>query len=776
MNKKWVFHSGSFCFIFSMLTVLCFICTPGSYAQIEMKLTGSHFQDFNTLLKTGSANSWTDNQTIPGWYWKCGNPDAPSTYYSDDGTNIYVGKRCYGTTGDSDRAIGGLCNSSYNTYNYGVKLYNSSSATITNLSVGYTGEQWKVSSDLNPQTIRFYYKITSDPTVTFTTSPTTSNGWTAVTDLYFSSPKDGHSILKVLNGNDPSNRVIINEFSIPGIVINSGSYILLRWYDPVDSKDHGLAIDDVTVKWTVPASGTTNVWNGAQSSDWFNSQNWSKSVVPGIDSDVEIASVSRGAVCNENISVKNLKIVSGGLLTIESGKTITIAENSIFDGQNCLILKTPLTLLNSSNDHAASASFICNGVVSGQGSIKIERYISQYLTNTDGWHFFSSPVDNCNIDSQFLPDIDDDLYSYYEIGDTWLNQKLTSDITKFVNGLGYLIAYKNNLVRTISGLPNNIDIKFDNLSFTGNRGWHLLGNPFPCGISWGGTEWGINSISFVAKLLNSGGTYSDLSAGETIPAMNGFFVKVNSNSNSITIPKSTRLHSISEGWKQSKTTPDKKIKLIISSNSDNTYAETKIILNENATMGYDVNYDSPYLSGMYGTPLFYSVLSNGQELSTNCVPEAASLTFNLEFTPGLAKEYTLKAEISDEWTKTSSFLLEDKLTNTKHSLLNGSSFNLNSESTDSPDRFRLIIDIITGINNKNSEEGLKIISKDRHVDISILDNYRTGYIYVYDLSGKQILSKGFTNGVIDFNLPNSGFYLVQILLNNRKVTKKLFTL
>ena len=109
---------------------------------------------------------------------------------------------------------------------------------------------------------------------------------------------------------------------------------------------------------------------------------------------------------------------------------------------------------------------------------------------------------------------------------------------------------------------------------------------------------------------------------------------------------------------------------MVNSNTNNTFAETKICLNENATTGYDADFDYNFLSGMSGTPLFYSVLSTGQELSTNCVPETASLIFNLEFTPGFATEYTFNAEISDDWTKTSSFVLEDKLTNTKHTLSN----------------------------------------------------------------------------------------------------------
>ena len=56
MNRKRVFHSGNFCFIFFMLNVLCFFRSQDSFAQIEMKVTGSYSQDFNTLSSTGNTN------------------------------------------------------------------------------------------------------------------------------------------------------------------------------------------------------------------------------------------------------------------------------------------------------------------------------------------------------------------------------------------------------------------------------------------------------------------------------------------------------------------------------------------------------------------------------------------------------------------------------------------------------------------------------------------------------------------------------------------------
>ena len=772
MKRKRVFHSGRFCFFISVVTMMCFIGSPCSYAQIEMVQTGSHFQDFNSLSATGSANTWVDNQTIPGWYWGCSPQTDPLTYFSDNGTSSYCGKRCYGTDGSSDRAIGGL-NSSATKYSYGVKLHNSSNKPITTISVAYTGEQWKVGSYGSSQPIKFYYKVTSDPTASFINDP--SSGWTGVSLLDFWSPQTSTNPLRVLDGNNASNRVVVSEYAITGISVPLGSYVMLRWYDRLDNIEHGMAIDDVTIKWIVPIDNSTpNVWTGSQSSDWFDSRNWSKAAVPGTDTDVVIASTPNKAVANENISIKSLKTDNGGQLTINPGKTITVTEASIFNGPEGLVLKSPTTFLPNSPVHSAAASFLSNGTVSGQGSVKVERYVTGFLTETDGWHFFSSPVDNPLIEGLFLPASCDALYEYYEPTDAWLDQKdVLNDIRYFVNGSGYLIAFKNNVTPSIAGIPNNSSIKVNNLTFTDNRGWHLLGNPFPCGISWGGTDWAMSKIGLVAKFLNSGGTYSDISVGDTIPAMNGFYVKVNDSVNTITIPKSARIHSISSGWKQTKASTGKKLKLIIKSASDNTFAETRIILDNLASPKYDLDYDSPYLSGMPDTPLFYSVLSDGRELSTNTLPEATSLIFDLEFTPGLARTYTFKAEISDDWVRTSAFNLEDKLTNLKHTLTNGASFTFNSDAIDSPGRFRLIVDVVTGLKNNDTDANLKISSLNRHVTITFPDNINKGQVTVYDLSGKLVYSSEIRNSALDFNLVHSGIYMVHFLINNQSMTRKI---
>jgi len=778
MNRIWVFLSERFCFLILTSVILIHLYPETCLAQIEMKETGSLFQNFNTLSSSGTTNSWTDNSTIPGWYWDCGTSGAPTTYYSDDGTDAYSGKRCYGTTGDVDRAIGGLCSSSYKPYAYGVKLFNSSTQNITEISVGYTGEQWRVSQDNSQQIIKFYYKITNSVTETFT-SPTTgsNNGWTEVPALDFISPKTNFSLIKVLNGNDPTNRTVFPDTKIT-LTVPVGSYLLLRWNDIADIYDHGLAIDDVSVKWTIPVSdpGAVNTWTGTQSSDWSDSRNWSKAIVPGSDSEVEIDAATNSADCNTDVNIKNLIISNGAFLTMEPGKTLTVSGNSVFEGTNCLVLKSPKTLLtNQPKVHAASASYISNGTVSGQGSIQVERFITKYIAATEGWHFFSSPVDNPGINVLFIPGSNDDFYQYYEIGDTWVTQKdILNGITSFVNGLGYLVSYSTDGVRTLSGLPNNRDFTFNNLSFTDNRGWHLMGNPFPCGISWGGTDWGLNGISHVAKLLNSGGTYSDLSVGATIPAMNGFFIRANSTTNSVTIPISARIHAISEGWKNSTASSDKKLKLTISSTSDNTYAENIILLNNNTTEGYDPDYDSPYLKGMIGTPVFYSRLSTGEQLSTNCVPESLSGNFNFEFTPGLAKEYTLKAEISDDWNTTSTFILEDKLTNLKHKLLNGSSFVFNAEVTDVPNRFSLTVEAIKGVSMQKNADTLLLQSFKGYINVTIPDYINSGILNVYDLSGRRILMRQVTKGTTVFQISAPGFYLIRFQYNNGNITKKIY--
>ena len=176
---------------------------------------------------------------------------------------------------------------------------------------------------------------------------------------------------------------------------------------------------------------------------------------------------------------------------------------------------------------------------------------------------------------------------------------------------------------------------------------------------------------------------------------------------------------------------------------------------------------------MYGTPLFYSILSDGQKLSTNSIPPASSLLLNLQFIKGLSNEYTFKAEISNEWLKSSTFIVEDKLDKKKYPLSNSSSFTFKSDSTDIKDRFSLQIDVITGLESPSDDKCLKLYSFQKTVYLKVSDFIKSGNVKVYDVSGKLIKNLILQSSSLEFNLAKNGIYIFKVQYNNKLFTRKI---
>ena len=212
-----------------------------------MTATGSYSQDFNTLISTGSG-TWTDNSNLLNWYAK--RSGTGNTIAADTGTANGGDLYSYGSTSSNDRALGSLGSGGATAGNFawGTLLQNNSLFTITDIKVSFVGEQWRSSAAV-AQTISFYYKISSTSITDL--QPNTNSGWTAVSNLNFTSPIIGGTA-GALNGNNAANRLVKANISIPSLNLPAGSYILIKWDDPDHTGiDHGLSIDDVAINWTV---------------------------------------------------------------------------------------------------------------------------------------------------------------------------------------------------------------------------------------------------------------------------------------------------------------------------------------------------------------------------------------------------------------------------------------------------------------------------------------------------------------------------------------------
>ncbi|MEZ4839074.1 lamin tail domain-containing protein [Flavobacterium sp.] len=124
------------------------------------------------------------------------------------------------------------------------------------MKITYTLEQWRKENNATAHVITFWYKISSS---TITNLNPNSNGtWTQVTALSTTSPIASATAATALDGNLITNKVTLFNISIPSLSLANNEYIMLKWEDPDHTgADHGLAIDDVTINWTVAPAGPT---------------------------------------------------------------------------------------------------------------------------------------------------------------------------------------------------------------------------------------------------------------------------------------------------------------------------------------------------------------------------------------------------------------------------------------------------------------------------------------------------------------------------------------
>ncbi len=490
--------------------------------------------------------------------------------------------------------------------------------------------------------------------------------------------------------------------------------------------------------------GSKRIWKGGSNNSWSNASNWRGHKLPGADNNVTLPSTAE--------------------VTIEASKT-DVSINSL--------------TLNSDANGTASL-IIDGGLTIAEGSATSQLYFSGYSAKgVSGWHLLSSPVNNMVISgSDFEPGTAspnlDDFYAWSESDWEWKNYKVGgNNITNFTNGLGYLVSYETTAIKDFTGTFNTSDVPFSNLSFTDNRGWHLLGNPFQSAIQWtSSVDWAKTNISAGAKIMNPGGSYTDITVGGTdiIPANQGFFIEVTDATNSITIPHSACTHSATAFYKNSIAN-----RLTLRATQSNSYVETWIQMMEHATMQYDVQYDIHFLGGMYGTPYLYSILENDEHVSTNRIPQ---LEDNMEIPLGFS--VVKDGEVTLTWDELESFKAATEITLTDlkenvHIKLNEqTSYTFTASTSDAADRFLLHFKSTTAVEDMETLDA-SIYTYDNKIYISGLEEVNNATVELFTVDGRRILAEQFS-GVpvvqVGQKLP-LGCYVVRLTSENQTMSKKI---
>jgi hypothetical protein len=527
-------------------------------------------------------------------------------------------------------------------------------------------------------------------------------------------------------------------------------------------------IDDFTItNYTEPSTST---FTGTTSTTWELGLNWSNGT-PGPGTDVIIPASKTVVVNSNDFECNNLTIAPLGALTINTGKDLLVNGDFLIQ-----------------SDVTGTGSFIENGTLVAD-SYAVQRYIAGAA---EAWHLLSSPVAAQAISGGFTPagtygdGSGYDFYAWSEPTETWLNQKVgANNITSFVRGKGYLVAYQAaNPTKTFTGTLNE-GIYYTAVTISGSgeyKNTNLVGNPFPSSIDWksspgidkgdlvGYGEGGVSHYVWNESALNYG-VYSDANeddagtngASRYIAPMQGFFV-VAAVAGDFGIDNDARVHS-TQAW--------------LKSGNDNAF---RLRVNAPASYGSDeLLLEFGHNSSVGGAQKWNSLVSTAPGLFTT--KEDANLSISylssvsenpmipVAFKAGIDGNYSLTADFNT--ASFSSVTLIDAKTSMTQNLNTNPVYSFNATTGDDLNRFTLHFGTL-GIDNPATSSSISVYTHGETLYIGGLE--AKAEISVINLTGQVVMSSR-TNGSglhsLNAAVLPKGVYVVSVISNGQAISRKV---
>jgi len=191
----------------------------------------AYTENFDSLAQSGNSSTtptaWTRAETLSS---------ANTVYTANNGGSTTGDTYSYGTTSQTDRALGGLRTGSL-APTIGAYFKNDTGSTINSLTIAYTGEEWRLGTASRTDRLDFQYSTNA-------TSLTTGT-WTDDDALDFTTPNTTTTGAK--DGNNATNRTALTH-TISGLSIATGATFWIRWTDfDASGADDGLAVDDFSI-------------------------------------------------------------------------------------------------------------------------------------------------------------------------------------------------------------------------------------------------------------------------------------------------------------------------------------------------------------------------------------------------------------------------------------------------------------------------------------------------------------------------------------------------
>jgi hypothetical protein len=336
--------------------------------------------------------------------------------------------------------------------------------------------------------------------------------------------------------------------------------------------------------------------------------------------------------------------------------------------------------------------------------------------------------------------------------------------------------------QTVSGLSYN------NGSGEGH-GWNLVGNPYPSALEWTSswTKSGVDATIYVYDGTNyltwnyNLGGYGTKTDG-SIPPTQGFWVKANSSSPSMTIPNSERIHSSQAFYKGSEEIMNGFLSITV---NGNLYSDQIMLgMCGSATDQFDPEYDAYKIYGIEESPQMFALAGEDKLCVSIFEPVESKKVIPLGIKAGSDGNYTFTFEGIDGINPLLAVYLEDKSSTVAgQSLIDlrkTNAYKFKMVQGTEEQRFNIHF-IKTGDQKPYEAAGsdgtcsASIYALQNEVYV----NYHAdapARVIVYDLLGKEILSGDLLPDQLNKITVNtgSGYYIVKVVTGRIIESAKVF--
>lgn len=346
------------------------------------------------------------------------------------------------------------------------------------------------------------------------------------------------------------------------------------------------------------AATETTTWTGTNSENWHDAGNWDAGVPGSTTNAIIPGSLSNFPNITAAATVNNLSLLDGAHLRDNGNLTI-------------------------------------------HGTFTMQR---EGLKIPYDWRMISAPVSDMTIvGSDFVPIPDDwgvagsRTFDFYAFNETitgtngnpalpWVNIRAGGTVNnafdiQFQQGKGYLVAYTNNYPVAnfqFNGTMNTGDVTVNLTDTPGsdlkNRGWNLIGNPYPSGYHWHGADYSNLITDFIYRYDYRIGNYMAYE-NNVIPPNQGFFVKTTEGGGVLTFLDANRVNA---GIFIKSEEPTEAIVLAFGTEGRKDHATIRII--ENASFGSDRRDAFKLFSFSKDMPQIFTKAADDERMAVNSIP------------------------------------------------------------------------------------------------------------------------------------------------------------